>query len=610
MKVRIMSPETTITDTKELERANEFYRVVFESLNQYGIDVGSISSDNYKKMILDLDNQTILIVFNGKESDLSNELYSAAIKKKTIIHPVAISKENRMPAEKISKPQSFDVYEQLRKRNLTMDYTAVAAEVFSRTVISECMPTVCSDEFNLFLSHRRLDGEEITATLCDELTRLAPLQTTFRDIVNVKVGEDAQGVIDEALAESDVLVFFHTEQSASSEWILKELFYAIINNIPILWIRIDNADIDKLKYAPSEAPQLMFSKEDFSNQSKVTEIADQILKQSFVLMANRTNDVYGEVGYILDLFGEKLKEKDRTKLLYTLDYPRKGYKYPQRGISQWVQFYGRKPKENDIQELISHVKELNRSEFDSVVILSNRVFSRQSHEEILIDNYENFKDIYEAYINGKPEDKPYDIVVSGAFPDSEEVYKQNLTYALICLVREILKEGYTLSFGAHPSFQELIFDTAKEITDHSREKVRMYVSNFFKSHEDIESLRNRCTPIEIEKEDQRDSSLTRLRESMIVRDNVKALICVGGKVKEKREEEGVREEINIAKAKGIPVFLIGSAGGCTSVVAREYDVKDLWGELNPASFEMNKMLMDSLDYKNSAKAILEYLNSI
>lgn len=610
MKVKILSPETTITDTKELERANEFYRIVFDSLNRYGIDVSSINSENYKKTILDLDNQTILIVFNGEDSDFSNEIYSAAIKKKSIIYPVALSIESRMPAEIISKAQSFDVYEQLRKRNLPMDYTAVAAEVFSRTVISECMPTICSDEFTLFLSHRRLDGEEITASVCDELTRLAPLQTSFRDIVNVKVGEDAQGVIDNALAESDVLVFFHTEQSASSEWILKELFYAIIYSIPVLWIRIDNADIKKLKYAPSEAPQLEFSKEDFSNQSKVTEIANQILKQSFMLMADRSNDVYGEVGYILDLFGDNLKEKDKTKLLYTLDYPRKGYQYPQRGISQWVQFYGRKPKENDIQELISQVKEVNQSEFDSVVILSNRVFSRQSHEEILIDNYENFKDIYEAYINGKPEDKPYDIVVSGAFPDSEEVYKQNLTYALICLVREILKEGYTLSFGAHPSFQELIFDTAKKITNHSREKVRMYISNYFVPHEVIESFRNRCTPIEIEKEDQRAPSLTRLRESLIIRDNVKALICVGGKVKAKREEEGIREEINIAKAKGIPVFLIGSVGGCTSVMAREYDKKDLWGELNSAFPEMNKMLMNSLDYKNSAKAIIEYLKSI
>ena len=610
MKVRIIKPEITVKDTEELKKANEFCEIVRSSLDEYGIDTVCIYNHNYKKVLLEIDHETIIIVFNGETSELCNELFDSANKKGSIIYPVAMSKEHRLPAEIIKQRQSFDVYEQLRRRDLPSEYLAIAADVFSRRIISECMPTICTDEFNLFLSHRRVDGEEITASVCDELIKLAPQQTPFRDIVHVRVGEDAQGDIDEALAESDVLVFFHTEKAAESEWILKELFYALINNIPILWIRIGDADRSKLKYAPSEAPKLEYPEEVFSDKTRITEIADRILKESFELMAEKSNNVYGEVDYILEMFGENIKEKDKTKLLFSLNYPRKGYRYPQRGISQWIQFFGRKPREEDINELISQVHQLNEYEIDSAVILSNRILSRQEYRNILLDNYENYKGIYEEYIHGKQDSKPYEIVISGAFPDSEEVYKQNLTYALMCLVKEILKNGYTLCFGAHPTFQELIFDTAKDVTDYSIEKVKMYISNLFASHEKIEAFRDRCLPVKIEKEDENILSLTKLRESMINRDEVKALICVGGKVKENHDEEGIREEISIAKANGIPVFLIGSAGGCTSIVAREYDDNAFWSDINSAPTELNKTLMDSLDYANSAKAIMEYLSSI
>lgn len=610
MKVFVLSPELTIANDDVIKKAKDFYEVLQAGLERFGIIHLLIQRFNCKKLISEFDNDSILIVFNGDIND-NDEIYRTALNKRCTIYPIAIDKAHRLPDGIIHKYQSFDVYEQLRSRDLSDEYINIAAEAFTRSVISACMPTIVSDELNLFLSHRRLDGEEITASVCDILEKIAPKKSFFRDIINVNVGEDAQEVIDKALSNSDILVFFHTEQAANSDWILKELFYAIIHNIPVLWIRIGEPDNKKLKYKPLEAPQLQYSVDDFSNQDQLNTIADQILNKSFELLANKLNDVYDEISCILKLFGTSIDQcKDDGPMVYHVNYPRKGYRYPQRTISQLVQFYGRKPKDDDISGLNQIIKQRQRYELDSAVILSKRIISREIRGNILLDNYENFKRIYNEYINGKKEDKPYEIVISGAFPDSDEIYQQNLTYALICFEREILQNGFTLCFGAHPTFQELIFDTAMSVTDRYQEKVKMYVSKHFMTEDEIEELCNRCTPIGIEKErDGTDAGLTRMREEMIARENVKALICLGGKVKPDRSKEGVREEISIAQKCGIPVFVIASAGGCASQVAQEYSLNKNWNELNELPIYLNEQLKNSLDYQTSAKIVVESITT-
>lgn len=61
-----------------------------------------------------------------------------------------------------------------------------------------------------------------------------------------------------------------------------------------------------------------------------------------------------------------------------------------------------------------------------------------------------------------------------------------------------------------------------------------------------------------------------MRQNMIQRKNVKALVCLGGKIKNNKKEEGIREEIELAREMNIPVFVVGSVGGCSSEVALEY----------------------------------------
>ena len=161
MKVYILAPNSTTNDEENINKVMDFLKIVEKQLGCYGIEHYCVRKMNYKKCILKLDNDSIVVIFNGY-IDSNDEFFKTAISKNSKIFPVAFGKKNRVPFFFISDKQSFDVYDQLRRRNLASDYVEIPANVFARKIISECMPTICNEDINIFLSHRRLDGEEIT----------------------------------------------------------------------------------------------------------------------------------------------------------------------------------------------------------------------------------------------------------------------------------------------------------------------------------------------------------------------------------------------------------------------------------------------------------------
>ena len=74
-----------------------------------------------------------------------------------------------------------------------------------------------------------------------------------------------------------------------------------------------------------------------------------------------------------------------------------------------------------------------------------------------------------------------------------------------------------------------------------------------------------------------------------------------------KADEGIREEIALAIENGIPVFVVGSVGGCSSIVASEYKANG-WQGLNDAPLVMNNEFAESLDYVMLSKQLLDYLN--
>lgn len=609
MKVYII--DSSITG-KAVKESSIFQKELIEQLAIYGVDYSVIYNQNIERCKLNMQKDSLIIVFNehAMNEDKENgciEFLLKAIEKKIEIWPVAIDQNSRKPQGIISKKQSYDVWEQLRSRKLDERYLKTIAKVFSRKIVARTFPTCYCENGEVFLSHRRIDGEEIAAQIYDKMVVQSKETTPFRDVVNVKVGDEAQEVIDREMEKSDIFVFIHTPAAGESDWILKELRFALLRNIPILWVQINDPDIDALKLKPSDKPHLKYQLEDFEKEESIVHIVDEILRKAFELIMDRSNQVLGYIETIENVFGEQLEVVSQEKMIYHVSAVRKGYHYPQRNIEQYYQIFGRTPTLDDARKLKA---ELNIVDADSIAIITNRVVTCSVQEMVVFDAIQDFCYHWSKYMaEEREEEKSMEIIISGAFPDCDEIYKQSLTDALVLFAKVIIRGGYQLTFGAHPTFQELFFDVAKEIEPKKyKNMLNMYISKWFleDSDERRKEFNDKCKVFVTDKKEDRLSSLSEMRKVMIQRDEVKAVICLGGKIKKNREEEGIREEIALAREKGIPVFVVGSVGGCSAVVAKEYENNGFVG-LNDAAEELNLMFMKDIDYFGMAQNMLNYL---
>lgn len=610
MRVFIISPKLTM---KDIFYADEFNYEMVKQLREYGVEFYEINDRNIARCKTKIVKDSIIIVYNEHELEYKiidevQELLKKAIEENAQIWPVAIDKTARTPTGIISAKQSYDVWEQLRCRDLDEQYIGIVAKIFARKIIARVFPTCYCEESEIFLSHRRIDGEEITAKIYDKMLIQAKELTPFRDVVNVKVGDAAQEVIDERMENSDAFIFLHTARSGESEWILKELRFALLKQIPVLWVQIDNADVNILKVKPSDQPHLKYTTEDFFDEEKLTKIVDIMLQKAFELIMDRSNQILGYVELLENMFGDRLEIIDREKMIYHISMERKGYHYPQRNIEQYYQMFGRTPTMTDAQKLNV---ELNGIIADSIAILTNRVVSQSIRNNVVFDGIQDFYYHWNQYIaETRKGIKAMEIVISGAFPDSDEIFKQSLTDALILFAKATISNGYELTFGAHPTFQELFYEVAKETSPQNyKEKVNMYISEWFLSNDPERETEymEKFNLFKVDKKENLNQSLREMRKRMIQRKEVKALVCLGGKVKGNKKEEGIREEIELAQKMNIPVFIVGSVGGCSSEVALEYKAI-AWRGLNNASLELNQKFLEGIDYFGMAQEMINYIS--
>ena len=375
-----------------------------------------------------------------------------------------------------------------------------------------------------------------------------------------------------------------------------------------LWVQIDNADVNILKVKPSDQPHLKYTTEDFFDEEKLTKIVDIMLQKAFELIMDRSNQILGYVELLENMFGDRLEIIDREKMIYHISMERKGYHYPQRNIEQYYQMFGRTPTMTDAQKLNV---ELNGIIADSIAILTNRVVSQSIRNNVVFDGIQDFYYHWNQYIaETRKGIKAMEIVISGAFPDSDEIFKQSLTDALILFAKATISNGYELTFGAHPTFQELFYEVAKETSPQNyKEKVNMYISEWFLSNDPERETEymEKFNLFKVDKKENLNQSLREMRKRMIQRKEVKALVCLGGKVKGNKKEEGIREEIELAQKMNIPVFIVGSVGGCSSEVALEYKAI-AWRGLNNASLELNQKFLEGIDYFGMAQEMINYIS--
>lgn len=612
MKLFFILPQLTLDDHAH---ADVFLESCKEEVEKYTLEVYEVKYNNRVSQVKTLlDENSLMIFFNNSENEYNIELINlikVAKEKGVEIWPVAFSKDQRPPMNSISEKQSYDVYEQLRLRDLKEDYLEVIGKVFARKIISRVLPTVYSDNRMIFISHRRVDGEDIAAKLCDQLDIQARNNNNFRDVICVEVGQPAQDIIDQALSNSDVMIFLHTEKSAESEWIKKELIYAVVNNIPILWVNIDDADIAKLVIKPTDEPHIRCCSKDFENRSKLVELVDNILHTSFELAMISVDEIYDQLNTFKEfcrIRNVNLIEEDSGNLIFSFNSPRKGYVYPQRSIKHYVQCFGRRCNENDLEKMKSFLqsKEVNNEKlYDSAILVSNKLKVRKVSNSIVQENYEDFNLTFSRYIDDECPIYDHEIILSGSFTDGDVIYKQSLKDAVSILAKEILKRGFKLTFGAHPTFQNLIFEIGKLYRSYDyKNAINMYISKHFEY--DIKKLKENATIIECEKSsDEIDFNLTEMRTKMINnRSSIKALVCLGGVIRNGDTTKGIDEEIKIARENNIPVFVIGSVGGRSSQLASEYLRNGEWSKLNNEDNKFNEEMALNLDYRYLANKII------
>lgn len=604
MKVIFCTPELTM---KEIKNAIEFFDKCKEILDVYVANKLYVSTPFQINQLLteEADENDILVFFtseNGEYTSLILKLICKYNDAKSRIWAVAMQNnpECRKPPEPVSEKQSYDVSCRNENRNPLKNNMRAIAQVFARKIIAQTLSPLYQDEVLYFISHRRSDGEHIAAKLADELKLLTRERNVYRDVVHVEVGNDAQEDINKNLELSDVLIFLQTEEAQYSSCIIKELCYALVYNIPILWIQIDNASYSHMKIRPGERPLLSYKREEFDNSERLVEIVDEIEEKCFQLIMNSSNQVYTYIEYLNNMCNEnkiKLVGDKRSTLAYEVEYKEKTRDLYDSGIRKhYIQCFGRNPKQNDIQKFINRIKkEEIYQRNDRLFLLSNHGCREKQvgDAKIIEENYDDYIMNLENASGRKVVRRDKRIILSGAFPDCDEIYNNSLLEALLVYSKEIIKNGYTLVFGAHPTFQKLIFDIGSLYASDVKYSIEMHMDKAYIKDYDLDELEEKCTLVLAD-------GLPEMRENMICKEKSEMLICLGGKIKKDKSQQGVDIEVELAKSAGIPVALVGTVGGRSSEFAFEKITEGDWSDLNLWDRSLNEGLFYNVNHRFKA----------
>lgn len=610
MSVLLIHPDITLLKSAETA---QFYEVLRDELEQH-IQVVTIRTEVLLKCSTP-NYEDAIVVFNRGDENYPESLTSFltdAKKVKCEIFAVAINKETRTPSTIISNRQSFDVYEYLKNRCLSNEHLSIAAVGLARNIISTVQPTLSSESMQLFLSYRRFDGEDFARAFHQQLQRR--FEKGFRDLINIRIGEDAQDIIEKNLHQSDAVIFLDTPQSGGSSWITRELSIALSLNIPIVWIRI-GPDTERvaLSIKPGDKPHFLLPEVDLKGEEIDQTFADQVIQKTFEILREHAGRVFDHLHRIKSLHEKQVSliEKDKKHMVYEVLIPRPIFRYPQKPMSHLVQFYGRRPQDKDCKVLLERACRLGcpPEQYDVAILLGTTpTQSPECIESLYIDSFSEYVANLESYFTSrKVDNKRKGLIISGAFPDCEPQYQQYITDAVHAFAQLTLDRGGIIIFGGHPTFQHLIFDMAHR-RRHSDfiEATHLYVTQFYVTQGMAEDFREKATTVVTETIDNdRAKSLTAMRKAMVSDSCALGMVVIGGKTSVGGHSPGVDEEIDLAKRAGLPIFLIGSVGGRSAQIATELDKQDWKKTLNGLTNQQNKQLLFSTDYTTLANVVLK-----
>ncbi|MHB8290595.1 MAG: SLOG domain-containing protein [Acidimicrobiales bacterium] len=533
-----------------------------------------------------------------------------------VILPVAMSAETRDPPPVVSVRQSHDVVDSLRRRDLPPDALTVAAHEFSRIALARILPTMALGNVRLFLCHRRFDGEELAAAVDKELSKRH--SKFFRDLVDIQVGEPAQEIIDEHLQLADVVVFFDTPAAGESVWVARELATALGRGIPVLWIRTgpDGPERLPLPVQPSGAPHINAAEvpENLTNGVAFGEFADRLLTEADVLnraSLRKARETFARIRSRCRILGRTIETLDARQQIYAISEPEVVGPYPRRKSVHVVQLFARHPTAEDQQQLTAWLAEndfgphaADCRAFDAAVMLdplpgAPLTFGNFGVSESAADYLGRLQEVVPV------RDDHHDgtMLLLGAFPSGGATH-QGVIEAVQSVAVTWLQMGGKIICGGHPTFIPLLTEAVRSVGA-DRDQLTVYWSRFFVTPEAIDALLTLAVVIPTEACDSDPGqSLTTMRLAMVGHSDRAAVVGIGGRTSELGTHvPGLDEEVRLARAAQLPVYLLGAAGGHTGQLARDAAAVG-WTSLgNPLSDADNLFLAESDRYETLARII-------
>lgn len=593
------------------EKWEEFYKGAFDVLKKFkphkiteidSLDGFSARENNSKNLLIYF---VLVKETNGKIRQHIEKILRDAVKNNWKVYPIAPDKENRFPSEVVDTSQSYDIINEINQRKLNGDYFNLIGKCFARVAIVSYFTASFKKETKIFLSHRRKDGEDTVNSIKEVANNRH--EDIYIDLHEITVGENAQEEINKKLKnDTDILIFLQTPTSFESEYQLIELKRALELNIPILWVTLGFEEGDKtftrLPIHPVGNPHLSFKTLDNKE-------IQEILSYAFEILSLKKQSLLKQIVYKLESLesnGIEYKELCDLENIYLIARENEDVLTGEIEIMNTLyKFLCRKYQENDSEIFDEYSQKINNHK-------ENQIFGTQKEEKELpnrtkVKNYEKLFNInHSKKINGG-------IIISGSFPDNLDLkHQQDIINATSTIVQDILKLKGKIIFGIHPTFQGLVLEKAKKYNTPTKKNVKIYASKFFRNlyKTNLKYFYENAEVIEIEevsgdkKEETISLSLTKMREAMINDTEAIAMIVIGGKEAKDSLTKipGIDEEIKLAKAKGLPVFVIGSTGGRSATIISE-------GYENPITDEYNRNEVDYGDnYRLISKIILDELS--
>jgi hypothetical protein len=562
------------------EEARAFMSVVREELQ-----VATLSELKTVDNVLDTEPTAAdgVIFVNPPRADVASEveeLLERATNAGAVVLPVALDEAGRRPPGAVAERQSFDVVDHRRRRGLTADQRGTLARAFAREALSRLQPTFTKDRLRLFLCHRRLDGEGLVARVGAKLDVLHAGHV-FRDLVDVQVGEEAQQRIDDALASTDVVIFFDTPRAGESWWIAKELAGALGRNIPVVWVRLgpdDGGRLDLPVQPGAPAPHIRVADPN-RDDGAVRDLADEILETAFALARTHVRASQEAIRALrrwAKANDAQLETLDARRLIYELTRPVADRPYPTRPSTDVVQLYARHPTDEDLNALNEFLTQSdmgphprNCRSFDAAVLLDPTATTRRAVGEwSVVEHPERFLASLPITALAPAAARSPRLLVLGAFPNGD-LASLEVDGALHAATTTWLRLGGSIVFGGHPTFTPLIIEAARlMVPGAERDRVTVFQSEWYVAPDSVEELSAQVTVRTVPRAADRAASLTAMRMAMIQPGSAEAVVAIGGLTDEGRTHTpGIDEEVRLARLAGLQVYLFGATGGRTAELA-------------------------------------------